>query len=421
MWAKVAEEMQVPWRAAEAMHWQLGEMDMARRAGVVPFSLNITSNEPQGPQRTSPTSYHAHSSYQPLGLLPGIVELTTGFSPYGTSASACCNGSGNSSSGGGVPPLPPPLPPGGAGPGYTTSPIPKQSHSHNGTASPGGTFFSTVLSSSSSSSTCPPLEMKLALVHHPPSSVRPLLVPTRLVSPIPMPPASYQAPVISAPVPSKRTFPEAFRGEATVNAAWRDPSDELAQASGKRQRLTPLAAAGENLLCVWSGAPREAPAVTITSQLQIQSILSPPQPHDPKIEQGSGRKRLRRAEDVVSLAAAQSRERGQSVSAASGAEEIEIPQRTSPTYDHAHSQSQGSLLCDSPSLPSSGYTRGPPPPTNPTGHPLSYQPPDYSYRPRGGRPGLFPASLSSQHAVPSLVAAAAALAVPSRLLPKQRE
>ncbi|KAK0635050.1 hypothetical protein B0T17DRAFT_484475, partial [Bombardia bombarda] len=39
MWAKVAEEMQVPWRAAEAMHWQLGENEMARRAGVTLFSL----------------------------------------------------------------------------------------------------------------------------------------------------------------------------------------------------------------------------------------------------------------------------------------------------------------------------------------------------------------------------------------------
>lgn len=40
MWAKVAKELSVPWRAAEAMHWQLGEADMARRAGVVPFSLS---------------------------------------------------------------------------------------------------------------------------------------------------------------------------------------------------------------------------------------------------------------------------------------------------------------------------------------------------------------------------------------------
>ena len=39
MWARIAEEMQVPWRTAEAMHWHIGETDMARRAGVVPFSL----------------------------------------------------------------------------------------------------------------------------------------------------------------------------------------------------------------------------------------------------------------------------------------------------------------------------------------------------------------------------------------------
>ncbi|KAK4156671.1 snRNA-activating protein complex subunit 4 [Chaetomidium leptoderma] len=68
MWAKVAEEMQVPWRAAEAMHWQLGEVEMARRAGVVPFSTNMTMNEPQGPQRISPTRGHAHSQSQ--GSLP---------------------------------------------------------------------------------------------------------------------------------------------------------------------------------------------------------------------------------------------------------------------------------------------------------------------------------------------------------------
>ena len=63
MWAKVAEEMAVPWRAAEAMHWQLGEQDMARRAGVVPFSLsNVTMDTPP---RVSPTRGHAQS--QSLG------------------------------------------------------------------------------------------------------------------------------------------------------------------------------------------------------------------------------------------------------------------------------------------------------------------------------------------------------------------
>ncbi|KAB5582672.1 myb-like DNA-binding domain-containing protein [Coniochaeta sp. 2T2.1] len=75
MWAKVAEEMQVPWRAAEAMHWQLGEADMARRAGVTPFSLQAPG--PEGPQqphhRTSPSRGHgysqSHSSVPSHGML----------------------------------------------------------------------------------------------------------------------------------------------------------------------------------------------------------------------------------------------------------------------------------------------------------------------------------------------------------------
>lgn len=62
MWAKVAEEMAVPWRAAEAMHWQLGEQDMARRAGVVPFSLsNVALDAPPQGHRATPSRGHAHS------------------------------------------------------------------------------------------------------------------------------------------------------------------------------------------------------------------------------------------------------------------------------------------------------------------------------------------------------------------------
>ncbi|RDW83111.1 hypothetical protein BP5796_04602 [Coleophoma crateriformis] len=61
MWAKVAEEMAVPWRAAEAMHWQLGEADMARRAGVVPFSLSSATLDNQSGHRTSPQRGHQHS------------------------------------------------------------------------------------------------------------------------------------------------------------------------------------------------------------------------------------------------------------------------------------------------------------------------------------------------------------------------
>ncbi|RNJ53521.1 hypothetical protein D7B24_001726 [Verticillium nonalfalfae] len=77
MWAKLAEEMAVPWRAAEAMHWQLGEADIARRNGVTPFSLAaVNVEQPQQSQpplaaRNSPSRqqhhhhhHHAHSHSQ---------------------------------------------------------------------------------------------------------------------------------------------------------------------------------------------------------------------------------------------------------------------------------------------------------------------------------------------------------------------
>jgi len=55
MWNMVAKEMEIPWRAAEAMHWQLGEQEMARRAGVVPFSLSSVALDAQ-PKRQSSTA-----------------------------------------------------------------------------------------------------------------------------------------------------------------------------------------------------------------------------------------------------------------------------------------------------------------------------------------------------------------------------
>ncbi|KAJ4271662.1 hypothetical protein NW762_000367 [Fusarium torreyae] len=68
MWAKVAEEMAVPWRAAEAMHWQLGEADMARRAGVIPFSLAAVNVDSNNSHRGSPSRSHIHSQSQ--GSMP---------------------------------------------------------------------------------------------------------------------------------------------------------------------------------------------------------------------------------------------------------------------------------------------------------------------------------------------------------------
>ena len=75
MWAKVAEEMGVPWRAAEAMHWQLGEHDMARRAGVVPFSLSSVTMDAPSSGHVRPSSHrgHAHSHSTASGSTLGSV------------------------------------------------------------------------------------------------------------------------------------------------------------------------------------------------------------------------------------------------------------------------------------------------------------------------------------------------------------
>ncbi|GLA23698.1 hypothetical protein AnigIFM63604_003996 [Aspergillus niger] len=94
MWSKVAEEMAIPWRAAEAMHWQLGEQEMARRAGVVPFSLSSTAIDPPAPRTrrasTSLSRPRKGSTSRPIPpppQLPSVEELTAGvpaFAPHPT-------------------------------------------------------------------------------------------------------------------------------------------------------------------------------------------------------------------------------------------------------------------------------------------------------------------------------------------------
>ncbi|KAL2160216.1 hypothetical protein VTH06DRAFT_1389 [Thermothelomyces fergusii] len=114
MWAKVAEEMQVPWRAAEAMHWQLGEAEMARRAGVVPFSLNMTSNEPQGSttqRRISPTRGHHAQSHSQGSLPPEFSGLP---SPHHTRVPSG-PGPGHAPPPPQIPPIIPPPSPSSAG------------------------------------------------------------------------------------------------------------------------------------------------------------------------------------------------------------------------------------------------------------------------------------------------------------------
>jgi hypothetical protein len=47
MWQIVATEMEIPWRSAESMHWQLGEQGMSVRGNVL-----------QGPPQLCPTLSH---------------------------------------------------------------------------------------------------------------------------------------------------------------------------------------------------------------------------------------------------------------------------------------------------------------------------------------------------------------------------
>lgn len=50
IWQPVASELGVPWRSCEAMHWIMGDKDMARRANTTPFTLvaGATVAGPQG-------------------------------------------------------------------------------------------------------------------------------------------------------------------------------------------------------------------------------------------------------------------------------------------------------------------------------------------------------------------------------------
>lgn len=89
MWSRIAEEMAIPWRAAEAMHWQMGEQDMARRAGVTPFSLTSAATATTHPQprshmrQNSVSRLRRSSNPNPIShQLPSLAELTAGMPAF---------------------------------------------------------------------------------------------------------------------------------------------------------------------------------------------------------------------------------------------------------------------------------------------------------------------------------------------------
>ena len=76
MWEKIAKEMQLPWRAAENMHWQIGEVEMAQRANVPVFHT--------AGQSTTSTAVASSSS----SAVPVPLERTPSLSPPHKAAAA---------------------------------------------------------------------------------------------------------------------------------------------------------------------------------------------------------------------------------------------------------------------------------------------------------------------------------------------
>ncbi|KAI7305450.1 hypothetical protein KC315_g14667 [Hortaea werneckii] len=77
MWEKIAKEMQLPWRAAEAMHWQIGEVEMAQRANVPVFHLAGGGNA-SGPPPPGASLLQWVQSFEELGKVEGWLELSDG-------------------------------------------------------------------------------------------------------------------------------------------------------------------------------------------------------------------------------------------------------------------------------------------------------------------------------------------------------
>ncbi len=108
MWEKIAKEMALPWRAAEAMHWQIGEIEMANRANVNLFHLaGQSSTMPERVESVSPPTsaaqslgpigyplLHSHSLPQiPTQQFPMIQSQPV--SPVQTRPGASSNGGGS--------------------------------------------------------------------------------------------------------------------------------------------------------------------------------------------------------------------------------------------------------------------------------------------------------------------------------------
>jgi hypothetical protein len=75
MWEKIAKEMALPWRAAEAMYWQIGEIGMASRANVPVFHLAGSASQSQSESQTNVSrAQHYYSASGSTSAFAGSGE-----------------------------------------------------------------------------------------------------------------------------------------------------------------------------------------------------------------------------------------------------------------------------------------------------------------------------------------------------------
>lgn len=87
IWAPIAEEMSIPWTEVEAMHWQLGQQEMAQRASDTLTSTSHTTT-PRSRRRPSSDAPRVQRESAPRASRPAtprltsVGELTAGLSAY---------------------------------------------------------------------------------------------------------------------------------------------------------------------------------------------------------------------------------------------------------------------------------------------------------------------------------------------------
>lgn len=80
MFTDMAKELEMPWRAVEAMHWELGAEGIAHRTGTPAFTSLSTSSDP-APAFVVSTEYQQQYAAYPQGSLPSLHVATGGQVP----------------------------------------------------------------------------------------------------------------------------------------------------------------------------------------------------------------------------------------------------------------------------------------------------------------------------------------------------